>query len=128
MKRILLTLLFLLGIPAAFAQCPQNAQRVAVNLTGTGDNTIVASDPNRQIRVWQFFMVNTHASTDVNITWKEGSTSTSGAYVLKAGGGAHSEPCSGTPWAIVPVGSAFVLNTSASGSIQGTFYYTYQQP
>ena len=129
MKRILFSLLLFACLASfAHAQCPTNAQPAVVNLTGTGDNTVIAADSSRQIRVWQFFMDNTHASTDVNVTWKSGSTAISGAYLLVHAGGAHSEPCTGTPWAIIPVGSAFVLNTSASGSIQGTVYFTYQQP
>jgi len=115
---------------AAFGQasrsssCPAVAIRGAVNATSNGDNTVIASDPNKRIFVWQWFLVNSHATQDENVTLKEGSTAISGAYLLKAAGGSHTASCTGTPWAIVPKGSAFVLNESAAGSIQGTVYYT----
>jgi hypothetical protein len=128
------TLLFvLLSAGLAFAQsrapssCPIVAQRVAVNATSNGDNTIIASS-NKRIVVWQWFLVNSHATQDENLTIKEGSTAISGAYLLKAAGGSHTAPCTGTPWAIVPLGSAFVINESAAGSIQGTVYYTLENP
>ena len=130
MKPILLILLCPLLSLTAFGQarqgqnCPIVSQRTAVNATSNGDNTIIASDASRKIFVWQWFLVNSHASQDENITLKEGSTSISGAYLLKAGGGSHTAICTGTPWAIVPKGSAFILNESAAGSIQGTVYYT----
>ena len=111
----------------AAAQCPKITQRAAISITGTGDATVITGDANRTTYVWQWFMVNGHASVDVNVTLKEGSTSTSGAYLLVHAGGAQTTPCSGTPWAIIPAGSNFVINTSASGSLQGTVYYTKEQ-
>ena len=105
------------------SSCPIVAQRAAVNATGNGDNTLIAAQA-KKIVVWQWFFVNTHATQDENLTLKEGSTAISGAYLLKAAGGSHTAPCTGTPWAIMPIGSAFVLNESAAGSIQGTVYFT----
>lgn len=129
MKRlILLLILTSTCFAASEGVCPKGVTRAAISITGTGDATVVTADANRVIYVWQFFMVNGHASTDVNITLKEGSTSISGAYLLKAAGGAHTAPCTGTPWAIVPIGSSFIINTSASGTIKGEIEYTAEQP
>lgn len=122
-----LCLLALLSSFAA-AECPKVVSRAVINATSNGDNTIIASDSTHRILVWQFYLVNSHATQDENLTWKEGSTATSGAYLLKAAGGSHSEVCSGTAWHVVPVGSALVLNMSAAGSIQGEIYYTYDNP
>ena len=129
MKQILLIITclassFAFGQAVQAGHCPPTPLRSAVNATSNGDNTIIASDPARRIFVWQWFLVNSHATQDESITLKEGSTAISGAYLLKAAGGSHTAVCSGTPWAIVPAGSAFVLNESAAGSIQGTVYYT----
>lgn len=130
MKRLTFLLLTLLLATSAFAQsrsgstCPIVAQRAAANITLNGDNTVVASEASRRIFVWQWFLVNSHATQDESVTLKEGSTSTSGAYLLKAAGGSHTAPCTGTPWAIVPAGSSFIVNLSAAGSLQGTVYYT----
>lgn len=131
MKKLLPILLLLTSV--AFGQagggtCPKNSFRDAISITGTGDATVVAADTNREIWVWQWFVVNGHATQDVNLTLKEGATSTSGAYLLVHLGGAHQAPCTGLPWARVPVGSAFIMNTSASGTLKGTVYYTLVQP
>lgn len=126
----LITLLILVSTCFAASEgvCPKGVTRAAISITGTGDATVITGDASRPTYVWQFFMVNGHASTDVNITLKEGSTSISGAYLLKAAGGSHTGPCTGTPWAIVPAGSNFVINTSASGTIKGEIEYTQEQP
>lgn len=125
-SRFLLLLLILAASVPMFAgdEC-HPANRATIDITSSGDATVIASDSTRAIYVWQFFMVNNHASTDTNVTLKEGSTSVSAAYVLKAGGGSHTAPCTGTPWAIVPAGSAFVINSSASATLKGAVYYTY---
>lgn len=133
--QVLLYLVVALGLLMPFSQraeaqftaCPKIVQKAAINITGTGDATVITGDANRKIYVWQFFMVNGHATQDVNITLKEGATSVSGAYLLVHLGGSHTGLCTGTPWASVPAGSNFVINTSASGSVQGEVYYT-QEP
>lgn len=130
--RKLILVLILLGLsmsPAltpdasAFAGC-QPSNRLAISFSASGDNTVIASDPVQTIYVWQFFLVNTDATTDTAITLKEGSTSISGAYTLKAAGGNHTAVCTGTPWAVVPSGSAFIINSSAAVALKGTVYYT----
>jgi hypothetical protein len=109
----------------ASADC-QPATRAAISFSASGDNTVIASDSARSIYVWQFFFVNNDATTATNITLKEGSTSVSGAYKIAAGG-SHTAGCTGTPWAIAPAGSAFVINSSAAVSVTGTVYYTYSR-
>lgn len=130
MKKLFAVVLLLTGYAVgqtAVGQCPKVTQRAAISITGTGDSTVIASDPSRLIYVWQFFVVNGHATQDVNVTLKEGTTAKSGAYLLVHLGGAQTAPCSGTPWAIVPAGSAFVMNTDASGTLKGEVYYTMEQ-
>lgn len=102
------------------------AQRAAISFSSSGDNTVIAANTNLPIYVWQFFFVNNDASTATNITLKEGSTSISGAYKIAAGG-SHTAGCTGVPWAIVPAGSAFVINSSAAVSVTGTVYYSNAQ-
>jgi hypothetical protein len=100
------------------------ATRAAISFSASGDNTVIASDSTRAIYVWQLFFVNSDASTSTNVTLKEGSTSVSGAY-KQAAGGSTALGCTGTPWAIAPAGSAFVINSSAAVQVSGTVYYTY---
>lgn len=119
-------LMFLAVTPStpvyASADC-QPANRTAINFSSSGDNTVIAADSTSVLYVWQFFFVNGDASTATNITLKEGSTSISGAYKIAAAG-SHTAACTGTPWAIVPAGSAFIMNSSAAVQVSGTVYYT----
>lgn len=125
-----LAFLFLFSPPLDFAQarqsssCPMNTLKAVVNVTASGDTAVIAASPSKRLFVWQWFFVNSHGSQDENVTIKEGATAISGAYLLNHAGGAHTAPCTGTPWSVVPKGSAFTLNLSASGSVQGTVYYT----
>lgn len=99
------------------------ATRTAISFSSSGDNTVIAADSTSVLYIWQFFFVNNSTTTDTNITLKEGSTSVSGAYTI-ASKGSHTAMCTGTPWAIVPAGSAFVVNSSAAVQVSGTVYYT----
>ena len=123
---------FLLLIGSAFAQigvCPKITNHAVINATSSGDNTLIAADASgRRIMVWKFFLVNSHATQDESLTWKEGSTAVSGVYLLKANGGAHVEKCDGTVYFSPPAGSAVVLNLSASGTITGEIWYSMEQP
>lgn len=132
-KRLLISvLLFTSNI--ALAPTPASAfidechptNRDAISFSASGDNTVIAADANRSIYVWQFFFVNNDTSTTTSITLKEGSTAKSGAYKIAALG-SHSEGCTGTPWAVAPPGSAFIMNSSAAVQISGTVYYTYSR-
>lgn len=128
-KRLLLALLLLVApivsVTPAVAGSDEchPATRAAISFAASGDNTVIAADSANAIYVWQFFFVNNDASTATNITLKEGATSVSGAYKIAAAG-SHTAPCSGTPWAIVPAGSAFVVNSSAAVQISGAVYYS----
>jgi hypothetical protein len=132
MKRLTLLLLLCLGMMAAAA--PIEAQQSgchpytqsSISFSASGDQTIVAANSDRQIVIWQFFLVNSDASTDTSITLKDGSTSKSGAYLLKANGGSHTAPCTGTPWLVTTAGSAAVFNSSAAANVRGTVYWSYQ--
>lgn len=132
MKRILLLLSLPLLSLSLFAesgqQCPKVMNRAAISATSSGDNTLIAADTDRKIVVWKFFIVNSHATQDESLTWKEGSTAVSGAYLLKANGGAQDEPCDGTGFVVAPKGSAVILNLSAAGTIKGQIWYTLEQP
>jgi len=128
MKKLLILLLltssgFAFG---AAANCTP-VQTAVINITSSGDTTVVAANGDKQVIVWQFFMVNNHATNDTNVTLKDGaSTSQSGAYLLKANGGSQTAICTGVPWAVTSKGNAFIINSSAAASLQGELYWSFQ--
>jgi hypothetical protein len=132
MKTVLAAIVLLTSV-ACFGQaqrgkyCPPNPTRAAVNLTASGDNTVIASNPAKRIFVWQMFLVNSSTTVDEAVTLKEGSTAISGAFLMKASATSTRPlilPCDSSAWAIVPKGSAFKVNLSQTGSLQGSIYYT----
>lgn len=135
MKRSLLICLLTLGglttgaVEPAMAQgggnCPKNAPAFSVNITSATTTLIVAGQPGKKVYVWQFFLENNHASTDVTVTWKDGSTALNGAgNLLKAGGGSWVHMCSGTVAFSTSNGGDLNLTTSAAGTISGQIQYT----
>ena len=110
--------------------CPATPTPVAINLTNSGDNTVIAANSNKRIFVWKAFLINSSATVDNNITLKAGTTAISGAFLLKSAPANVPStefilPCDNSAWAVVPKGSGFIVNLSAgSASIQGTVYYS----
>lgn len=134
MKRLLLICLLIAALTTcsvepALAQggnnCPKNAPAFSVNITSATTTLIVAGQPGKKVYVWQFFLENNHASTDVTVTWKDGTTALNGAgNLLKAGGGSWVHMCSNTAAFATSNGGDLNLTTSAAGTISGQIQYT----
>lgn len=97
-----------------------------IDTATSGDNTIVAAIPNREIRVINY---TTIASGDVAIRWKSGaSTALSGAMALAANGGAAPSGTGQSPSGHIGLfetapGEALVLNLSAAVQVSGHLAY-----
>jgi hypothetical protein len=100
-----------------------------VNVSSATDTTLVAAQPGYKVRVWQIALQNTHASTDVTVTFKSnaGGTAISGAYLLKAGGGAITLQFTDMAWFTTAKGEALTVTTSAAGVITGTVNYSIEE-
>lgn len=95
--------------------------RAAINASSSGDNTIVAAQSGKQIRVTSYSLL---CASAVNGTWKSGaSTSLSGAMPFGANGGI-AQPEILTGCLETAVGDALVLNLS--GAVQVSGYINYQ--
>ena len=100
-----------------------------VGISSATDTTLVVAQPNYKVRVWQLALQNTHAATDVTVTFKSnaGGTAMSGAYLLKAGGGAITLQYTDMAWFTTAKGEALTITTSAAGVITGTVNYTIEE-
>lgn len=97
-----------------------------IDTATSGDNTIVAAVPDRQIRVINYTAI---ASGDVAVRWKSGSvTALSGAMALTSNGGAAPSGTGQSPAGHIGVfetarGEALVLNLSAAIQVSGHLAY-----
>lgn len=95
----------------------------AINVSASGDNTIVAADATRRIKVVSYAFV---CSSTVNVTWKSGAgTNLSGAMAFIANTGiapGTSSPSQG-PILQTAVNQALVLNLSGAVQVSGHMSY-----
>lgn len=125
MKKLLLLCLLLSA--GAFAQsgCPRSAPSYSVNISSATTTEIVAAQPGKKIYVIAFVLEDNHATTDVTVTLKSGTTALNGAgQLIKAAGGSWSHDCS-KPAFVTAAGSAFNLTTDAAGTLSGIIWYVY---
>lgn len=107
--------------------CPLNPTPISVNITTATTTLLLAGTPAKKIYVWQFVLENNHATVDTLVTIKDGTTALNGGgQLLKAAGGAWTQPCSGTAFFITSTGADLNLTTSAAGTISGQIQVTIQ--
>lgn len=99
---------------------PARYSEAAIDCSSSGDNTLVALVASKKIKVHRLFLV---VSTATNLTFKDGSTSLTGAMAMSANGG-FTLDMQGDPWFTTTAGAAFILNQSGSAQISGRIYYT----
>lgn len=104
--------------------CPRAVPPTQVSISSATTTLISSGQPGKRIYIWQFAIENNHATTDVTVTLKDGTTALNGAgNLLKAGGGSYVHDCSGTAIPLT-VGNDLNLTTSAAGTISGFIQYT----
>lgn len=102
---------------------PQAIQFASINISSSGDNTIIAADPARRIKILSYVFV---AGGSVNIIFKSGaSNSLSGAmpFVINAGIAAPPVAPSTGPYMQTNVNEAFVINLSGAVGVTGHLSY-----
>jgi len=94
-----------------------------IDVASSGDNTIVAADPTRKIKVASYVIV---ADAAVTARWKSGvSTNLSGAMSLAANGGvaAGMQAPAGGHWFETVANQALVLNLGYAIGVRGHLSY-----
>ena len=94
---------------------------VALNISTSGDNTVVAAPASGGIKVWKMSFT---AAGAVNVVFKNGTTAQSGAYVLTGNGSSLTFVYDGAPWAWCDPGNAFIINLSGATALTGQVFYT----
>lgn len=93
-----------------------------INISASGDTTLLSAVTGSPIRVYQIFLV---ANAAVNVIFKDGSTAFNAfAIPLTAQGSSITLPYSGMAWWSTTSGNAFKINLSGSVQITGRVYYT----
>jgi hypothetical protein len=102
------------GLAVAFA---------SIDAASSGDNTVVAADATRKIKVLSYLAV---ADAAVTVRWKSGaSTNLSGAMSFAATGGCVAPPVppGGGHWLETAVNQALVLNLGGAVGVRGHLSY-----
>ncbi len=100
-------------------------QNSPIEVSASGDNTIVAGVAGKHIHVLQVVII---AAAEVTVRWKSGATNLSGPMALAKNGGYSAESSSEYPRPIEGVlvtgqGEALVLNLGAAVSVGGHLRY-----
>lgn len=108
------------GLPVQMHQpTTQSLTWAAINISSSGDNTVIASSGSKTIRV--FALMFTVAS-QVNITFKDSSPSNlTGAMTFLIG---MVLGHTGEPWFLVSASHAFIMNLSSGVQVSGSIGYT----
>lgn len=99
----------------------------SVNISGAGDNTIVAASSTSQTFIMGLSVI---AQGTVTVTVKLGSR-TVGVFPLTSGQTINLSPMNshnGAPWFICEKGEAFILNLSGAIQVAGTVKSALNQP
>jgi len=100
----------------------RNCYVADVNISSSGDNTIVAADSSAPVRVWKISLQATGGQN--NVIFKKGSTAfNASAYVIPSNS-TFFEQDDGVAVFDCPINSAFVINLSAATEVMGQVYYT----
>jgi hypothetical protein len=93
----------------------------SINISSSGDNTIVALSGSTTIRIYAIYFT---CAAAVNITFKDSTpTSLTGAMTFGAGGGMVLDPV-GRPWFTTAAAKGFIMNLSGAFQVSGRVYYT----
>lgn len=90
-----------------------------IDFASSGDQAIVAAVTSKTTKVYALFMVCSAATT---ITFKDGSTTLTGAMTLTAGGSITLD-LSGIAWFTGTANTAFNINSANAVQCSGRFYY-----
>jgi hypothetical protein len=94
---------------------------IALNISSSGDNTVIAAPSSGPINVWKMCVT---AAGAVNFIFKNGSTAQSGAYVMAGAGSSLTFLYDGSPWSWADPGNAWIINLSGSVGLTGQVFYT----
>lgn len=98
-------------------------QEADINLSASGDNTLIAALANAPIKIYQIFIV---ANAAVNITFKDGAATNFNAFAipLTAQGSSLTRDYTSIPHWVTTAGNAFIVNLSGAVQITGRVYFT----
>lgn len=94
-------------------------KRIAINISSSGDNSIIPADANNRILIHRLWFVCRDAT---DLTFKDNLPSP--GAVPMTGGGALVFDLSGEPWFVTDINTAFIINSSVATNVCGECYYS----
>lgn len=96
-------------------------KRAPISFSSSGDNVLVAGTAGQSIELVGLILVVAGAT---NLTFKDGSTVTSGAMPMSANGSIILDENPGLAWFVASAGNNLVLNNSNAVQVSGVAYFT----
>lgn len=102
---------------------PTTAQtsHAAINISSSGDNTVIAGTGGQTIRVYKLFLV---ASAAVSLKYKDGAGADLTPALSMAANGGMVLDFDSEPWFVTSPGNDFIANLSAAVQVSGRIYYS----
>lgn len=100
---------------------------IPINVTGSGDFTIIAAQPNKAIYIYEL-IGDVNATTNLSV--KSGASSTLGTFGLADSQGLTLTSVGnleGVPRFVIKPNEAFILNMSAPATYIGNVYYAIRE-
>lgn len=113
-------------LPVMLGLMPTDLLEVAINVSTSGDNSIVAASAANKVRVWAFWLKVNGSGTGVSLKWKDGAgTDFHPALPFNDKDGWVMGMMGGRPWfTSAVINTALLLNLSAAIQVSGRLYYT----
>jgi len=107
-----------MGVQTLYARLPI-LNRIAINFSSSGDNTVIAADSVNRIVIHRLWLTVGGAT---NLTFKDNLASPAPISLGQYGG--ITFDATGEPWLITDVNTAFIINSSNAVQVSGCIYYT----
>jgi len=97
-----------------------NLSSASINVSASGDNTLITGVGGQTIRVFQLFFV---VNGSVNVKFKDGAATDLTGVMNMVSNGSFVLDLSNEPWFVTSTANAFVLNLSGAVQVSGRIYY-----
>ena len=97
--------------------------QASINISTSGDNTVITGVSGQVIKVYKLFLV---VNAAVNLIFKNGaSTNLTGTMNMLANGSVtlDNNHVNDPPWFVMSSGNGFVINLSSGQQVSGRVYY-----
>ena len=98
-----------------------NTDSTIIDISSSGNNTVITGVSGEVIRIWKLFFV---CNAAVNITFRDGASDNLTGVMNFLANGSMVLDFDQEPWYVLTSGNDFVINLSAGQQVSGRVYFT----